>query len=69
MSMSAAHPGRAEIVELNTEDTIRRWPRIVAHVIAESLGYFTPEGAANALLHLKSKNSHSPPHRMKVAAG
>jgi hypothetical protein len=38
------------IAELNTEDAIRRWPRIVAHLIAESLGYFTPEGAANALL-------------------
>jgi hypothetical protein len=32
---------------------MRQWPRIVAHLIAESLGYFTPEGAANALLHFK----------------
>ncbi|MCD6290016.1 MAG: hypothetical protein J7M34_05880 [Anaerolineae bacterium] len=29
---------------------LRRYPRIIAHMIAESLGYFTPKAAANALL-------------------
>lgn len=53
MSMSAVHRGRLPIAELNTEHAIRRWPRIVGHLIAESLGYFTPEDAANALLHFK----------------
>ena len=28
---------------------LRRYPRIVAHMIAESLGYFTPSSAAKAL--------------------
>jgi hypothetical protein len=51
--MSTEHHGLLPVAELNTEDTIRRLPRIVGHLIAESLGYFTPEGAANALLHFK----------------
>jgi hypothetical protein len=29
---------------------LRRWPRLVAHLICESLGYFTPRGAANAII-------------------
>ena len=30
---------------------LRRWPRLIAHLIVESNGYFTPEKAANALAH------------------
>lgn len=31
---------------MTREEALRRWPRIVAHVIAESLGYATPDLAA-----------------------
>ena len=31
------------------EEVIQRFPRLVAHMICESLGYFTPLAAANAL--------------------
>lgn len=31
------------------EEALRRWPRIVAHLIAESLGYFCPSAAAGAV--------------------
>jgi len=32
-------------------DVLRRLPCLVAHLIAESLGYFTPEAAANAIAY------------------
>ena len=36
---------------VTTRDQIlRRYPRLVSHLICESLGYFTPEGAAGAIL-------------------
>ena len=35
---------------LEPDDVLRRWPRLVAHLICESLRYFTPRGAANAIL-------------------
>lgn len=31
------------------EDALRRWPRLTAHLICESLGYFTPASAAYAV--------------------
>ncbi len=34
---------------LTRDDTMQRYPRLVGHMICESLGYFTPESAANAL--------------------
>ncbi|MBI4294652.1 MAG: hypothetical protein HY669_00620 [Chloroflexi bacterium] len=34
-------------------EALKRWPRLTAHMICESLGYFTPEAAANAILHYK----------------
>jgi hypothetical protein len=37
------------IKELSVEDTMKRYPRITAHVIAESLGYATPSCAARIL--------------------
>ena len=37
-------------VPTEIEDAMARYPRLVAHIQAESLGYFTPEGAAKALL-------------------
>ena len=34
-------------------ETLRRYPRIVAHMICESLGYFPPDRAANAIIYYK----------------
>lgn len=34
-----------------TEEVLDRFPRLVAHMICESLGYFTPLAAANAIVH------------------
>lgn len=36
--------------ELTQEDVLNRYPRLVSHLICESLGYFTPLTAANAIL-------------------
>lgn len=33
------------------KDVLQRLPCLTAHLIAESLGYFTPEGAANAIVY------------------
>ena len=33
----------------NQQDVIQRLPCLVAHLIAESLGYFTPQSAAHAI--------------------
>lgn len=33
------------------EDVLEHLPCLVAHLIAESLGYFTPQAAANAIAH------------------
>lgn len=32
------------------QEALNRWPRLTAHLICDSLGYFTPEGAAHAIL-------------------
>jgi hypothetical protein len=42
---------------INKEQAIRRWPRLVAHMVAESLGYFTVLSAANALAFHKAGKS------------
>jgi hypothetical protein len=31
------------------DDVLQRYPRLTAHLISESLGYFTPRSAANAI--------------------
>ena len=33
------------------DETLDRYPRLVGHMMCESLGYFTPHAAANAVLH------------------
>ena len=33
------------------KEVMDRYPRLSAHMICESLGYFTPEAAAHAILH------------------
>lgn len=35
--------------ELSIKDTMKKYPRITAHIIAESLGYATPSCAARIL--------------------
>ena len=47
------HVGRVSVAQLTKEDVLRRWPRITAHLISESLGYFTPNSAAGAVLAFK----------------
>jgi len=42
--------GRIAPETMTPETVARRWPRIMARMIVESLGYFTPRAAANALL-------------------
>lgn len=36
---------------MTRDAVLRRYPRLVAHMICESLGYFSPLCAANALAH------------------
>lgn len=62
------HPGRIPIADLGREDAMRRWPRLTAHLIAESLGYFTPEGAAGAVLSFKRNQEHWCEWYMHMAA-
>jgi hypothetical protein len=40
------------------EDVLRRWPRLTAHLIAESLGYFTPKDAASAVFAYKNRRAY-----------
>jgi hypothetical protein len=34
----------------DVEEVLQRYPRLTGHLISESLGYFTPRSAANAIL-------------------
>lgn len=42
-----------KITPRTIEETMSRYPRLTAHLICESLGYFTPRSAANAIKHYK----------------
>jgi len=44
--------------KLTREDALRRWPRIVAHLISESLGYFCPRSAASAVAAAKNGEAY-----------
>jgi len=44
--------------ELSVEETMRRYPRITAHVIAESLGYATPSCAARILKDARERKEN-----------
>lgn len=46
-------PKRSRLFPGGQEEVLQRFPRLVAHLICESLGYFTPLSAANALLHYR----------------
>jgi hypothetical protein len=43
---------------LTNQDVLKKYPRLTAHLIAESLGYFTPEAAAGAILAHKEKRPY-----------
>lgn len=47
---------RAELA--TARDYLRRYPRICAHIIAESLGYAVPLLAASILKHAKENQPH-----------
>ena len=49
--MSPSNPMHKRIKELESAPmrTMQRFPRLTAHLICESLGYFTPKAAANAI--------------------
>jgi hypothetical protein len=49
--------GRIAPETMSQEQVAQRWPRILALMITESLGYFTPRSAANALLAHKLKRT------------
>lgn len=38
---------------MSTTQVLKRYPRIAAHLICESLGYLTPKGAANLIIACK----------------
>ncbi len=40
------------------EEVMQRWPRLTAHIICKSLGYFTPNGASLALINLKREQPY-----------
>lgn len=44
----------SEETRVSSDECIRRWPRLVAHMICESLGYFSPRAAANAVAAYKN---------------
>lgn len=43
------------MIDYTPEEVMIKYPRIIAHLIAESLGYFTPYSAAIAII--KAKNN------------
>lgn len=53
MTVDTITTSAASVRELTPADVIRRWPRITAHLIAHSLGYFTPESAGMAIARFK----------------
>jgi len=44
--------------ELSTREIMKRYPRITAHIIAESLGYATPTCAARILKDAREGNEN-----------
>lgn len=44
--------------KLTPKQIMSKYPRITAHLIAESLGYFTPTSAANAIIRAKNKEAY-----------
>ena len=48
----------AEMKEISIRETMKRYPRITAHIIAESLGYATPSRAARILKDAREKREN-----------
>ena len=44
--------------ELSIKGTMKRYPRLTAHIIAESLGYATPSRAASILRDAKERRKN-----------
>jgi len=42
-----------KLMEISRDGAMARWPRLTAHLIAESLGYHTPKSAANHIASVK----------------
>lgn len=40
---------KAPVAKVTPQEAIQRWPRVVAHLICQSLGYFCPRSAAAAV--------------------
>ena len=52
-----------------SDETMARYPALTAHVICQSLGYFSPHGAASAILdHLHGRGGCSEWH-LHIARG
>jgi len=47
-----------KVKDFSTRETMKRYPRITAHIIAESLGYATPTCAARILKDAKEGNEN-----------
>src|SRR3990170_7896822 len=50
-------------------EVLRRYPRLVAHMICVSLGYFTPAAAAGALLDYIQGETHACEYYCHMAQG
>jgi len=46
---SLAHPRPKPIGECDYREILRRYPRVCAHLVCDSLGYYSPDSAAYAL--------------------
>lgn len=46
LEQSPEDNSKIPVAEMSVQQVMTRWPRITAHIIAESLGYATPEKAA-----------------------
>lgn len=46
------------VEEMTPYDILERWPRLCAHMICESLGYFTPVKAALAIQKFKTGEAY-----------
>ena len=44
---------------MTAEEVLKRYPRLTAHLICESLGYFTPRSAALAIQSHRAERAHA----------
>ncbi len=48
--LEAVFTRHTERPSLSQDEALKRYPRLICHLICESLGYFTPRSAANAII-------------------